>query len=286
MTVTDEKGNVASAPAMPDAHDGPGAQDLPPDAPGKQEPYFPEYRLDTAPTGARGLGLPSIGLVGITAGMAQMSRQGAPPILLFGLPVLFVLLYITMRVMAGRSITSTGGKGITVRTPLRTVHVTWSDVQAVEIHGNPATAGEARAVNRTVSVYYVRDGAARSVGLPHLNNRTHTALDAEVEQLRALWKRLRGPGWQRLPQATARLEKAQRSLGRSAAVLVGLGVGAGVFVLFTVIMLALLIGGYYDNRTDVPFPLSPGFLMPVPAVVCGVVAGVLDARRRARRGQA
>ncbi|WP_255945465.1 hypothetical protein [Streptomyces odontomachi] len=273
MTVTRGEGGMAGAPGAPDV-------------PGKQEPYFPEYRADTAPTGARGLGVPSIGLVGITAGLAQLSRQGAPPIVLFGLPVLLVLLYVALRVMVGRSITSTGSKGITVRTPLRTVQVAWPDVQAVEIHGNPATAGEARAVNRTVSVYYVRDGVARVVVLPHLNNRTHAALDAEVERLRALWTRLRGPGWQQLPQATARLEKAHRTLGRSAAVLVGLGVGAGVFVLFTVIMLALLIGGYYDDRTDVPFLLTPGFLMPVPAVVCGVVAGVLNARRRARRGQA
>ncbi|GHH70808.1 hypothetical protein GCM10018793_05410 [Streptomyces sulfonofaciens] len=238
------------------------------------EERFPEYR---AGSGGLGLGLPGFGLVGIMAGMAELSRSGAPLWLLLGLPLLLVVLLLLVRAAARRSATLTDAEGITVVTALGSRRTAWRDVQAIEIQTVPVAVKGPGSVTETVVIH---DGTGRRSLLPHLDDRAVFALHEEVRELRALWERRRGPGWAPAPGTAERVARARRGIERSRAWIAGTAAGLGGMFLGVALLLVLLFAGALDDLDGAAaVVLSPAVLMAVPAVLCGVAGAVLSGRR-------
>jgi Bacterial PH domain len=237
---------------------------------------FPEYR---APSGwMGGLAVPTMGLVGITAGLAQLSRSGAPLWLLLGLPVFLILLFVLMGVSARRLATTTGPAGITVKRPFGVRSTAWPDIQAIEIHSDPSAAVDSGVIAEHV-VLYDRDG--RRMMLPHLNSKTVPTLRQDVERLRALWEQLRGEAWVALPAVTEKIAATQRRTNRARGILVGMVVGAGVLMVGLVVFLVLVLTGALGDTGESTLPVTA-----VVLAVMGTVAGVVFGRRQARRAEA
>ncbi|MFD9862987.1 hypothetical protein [Streptomyces alboflavus] len=249
------------------------------EAPG-EGPRYPEYRAEP---GAPGLGVSGLGLVGITAGLAQLARSGAPLWVLLGLPALLVVLYALMRVAFRRSATLTGPEGVEALGPFGGRFVAWRDVQAIEVEGNPTATVDAGVVREFVYLY---DHQGHRILLPHLNSRNLFAFHEDVRELRDLWELRRGADWRARPEAAARIARARRSADRSTAWLRGVAAGLAAMVVTAVAFFALLLGGALDDL-DGPAAalLSPVMIMVVPGVVCAAVVAVAEVvRRRGGRG--
>ncbi|MFB7494494.1 hypothetical protein ACFC09_07265 [Streptomyces sp. NPDC056161] len=239
-----------------------------------EDAHFPEYRAPSGCVG--GLALPSTGLVGITAGLAQLSRNGAPLWVLLGLPVFLVLLFLLMRIGAGRLATLTGPDGITAKRPFGARRTAWRDIQAIEIHSDPSAVVDSSVIAEYV-VLYDRDG--RRVLLPHLNSRTVATLREDVAKLRALWERLRGADWVASPGVAEKITATRRRTDRQRGVVVGVVVCSGVVMVGLVLFLVLVLTGALDDAGENALGLTVlGF------AVVGVAAGAVLGRRLARRG--
>ncbi|MFF1921205.1 hypothetical protein ACFVW8_11610 [Streptomyces sp. NPDC058221] len=213
--------------------------------------------------------------------MAQIARNGAPPLVLLGLPVLLVVLYVLMRVAARRSATITGPEHVLVRVPFRTRRTTWRDIQAIEIHSNPAAVGDSNVMAEYAVLY---DCHGRQTSLPHLNSRAQLALHDEVRDLRALWERLRGDDWVALPEVAAKVVKVRRTTDRARAWTVASLAAGGAMVGTVVLFLVLVLSGALDDL-DGPMTvlLSPGMIFVVPVVVYAAVLVSYSRRRRRER---
>jgi hypothetical protein len=240
----------------------------------EKDTHFPEYRAPSGFTG--GLAMPSVGLVGITAGLAQLSRSGAPLWLLLALPVFLVLLFLLMVTASRRLATFTGPAGITVKRPFGVRGTAWPDIQAIEIHSDPSAAVDSGVIAEYV-VLYDRDG--RRVLLPHLNSKTVPTLRDDVARLRALWERLRGEDWVALPAVAEKIAATRRSTNRQRGVVVGVAVWAGVVLFGLVLFLVLLLTGALGDTGGSTLAWSAAVFAAL-----GVVVGVVVGRRMARRG--
>lgn len=235
--------------------------------------HFPEYR---APAGCMGgLAVPTLGLAGIMAGMAQFAREGAPLWLLLGMPVLLILLFLLMRIAAGRAATLTGPDGITARSAFGTRRMAWPDIQAIEIQSNPSAIADGGVIAEYVVLY---DSGGRRVLLPHLNSKVVLALHEDVASLRALWERRRGADWASLPEIEQRIARARRSTNRQRGIIAGIAVWAGVTVVGLVLFLVLLLAGALGSGGGATFTLAA-----VAFAVTGAVVGAVVGRAVARR---
>ncbi|MFJ9818559.1 hypothetical protein ACIRU3_25530 [Streptomyces sp. NPDC101151] len=240
-----------------------------------EDVHFPEYR---APEGCMGgLAVPSLGLVGIMGGLAQLSRGGAPLWLLLGLPAVLLLLFLLMRIAAGRIATLTGPDGITVKRPFGARSTAWPDIQAIEVQSDPSAVVDTGVIAEHV-VLYDRDG--RQMLLPHINSKTVFALNEDVVELRALWERLRGKDWVALPEVVEKMARTRRRMNGQRAVLAGVAAWGGVMVVGLVLFLVLLLTGALDGIEE-----STPALGAVALAVVGVVVGVMFGRRVARKGE-
>ncbi|MFD5702826.1 PH domain-containing protein [Streptomyces lasiicapitis] len=182
---------------------------------------YPECR---AGAGVRGLGLSGVGVVGVAAGVAQLAWVGVSVWVVLGVSVLFVVLYVLMRLAFRRSATVTGDEGIVVRGVFGGRVVAWRDVQAIEVEAGSAAVGDGGVVPEFVCLY---DRHGRRVLLPHLNSRHLFALHEDVRELRALWELRRGAEWEELPAVAAWIARARRSRDRHSDWMRGVLAGMG-----------------------------------------------------------
>ncbi|MFJ6569827.1 hypothetical protein ACIQNU_20625 [Streptomyces sp. NPDC091292] len=232
--------------------------------PDHPNPHFPEYRAQAG--SPMGLGAPGIGLVGITFGLAQLARNGAPLWVLLGLPVVLAVLLGGLWLAAKRTATLTGPKNIVVQGPLAHRVTAWQDVQAIEVVSNAAGVADAKAVREYVVVY---DRTGRATMLPHLNDKTVFSVEEEVRQLRELWERLRGDDWAPLPEVAAKVARAHRRSDRARAWIVSVMVAGGSAVLTGLLIVALVLSGALDDVDGVLGDvLSPMLILVVPLLVC------------------
>lgn len=222
-----------------------------------------------------------LGTVGIFAGMAQIARNGAPLPVLLGLPVLLVVLYVLLRGAVKRSATVTGPEHVLVRVPFRTRITAWRDIQAIEIHANPAAVGDSNVMAEYAVLY---DCHGRQMALPHLNSRVVLALHEEVRDLRTLWERLRGDDWVPLPEVAAKIVKVRRTTDRARAWTVASLAAMGAMVATAVLFVVLVLTGALDDlEGPMAVLLSPGMVVVVPVVVCAAVLVSYSRRRRRER---
>ncbi|SHN22640.1 PH domain-containing protein [Streptomyces yunnanensis] len=240
-----------------------------------EDVHFPEYR---APAGCLGgLALPSVGLTGILAGLAQISRNGAPLWLLLALPAFLILVFLLLRIASGRVATFTGPDGITVRRPFGERRTVWPDIQAIEIHSNPSAVADSGMIAEFV-VLYDRDG--RRLLLPHLNSKTVFGLHEDVARLRELWEHLRGTDWVALPEVAEKIARTRRGMRRQRGLVVGVAVGGGVAMVGLVLFLVLVLTGALDGVGVDALPL-----VAVGFVAVGGAVGAVLGQRSARRGE-
>ncbi|MEK2477051.1 PH domain-containing protein [Streptomyces noursei] len=237
--------------------------------------HFPEYR---APAGCLGgLALPSVGLTGILAGLAQTSRNGAPLWLLLALPAFLILVFLLLRIASGRVATFTGPDGITVRRPFGERRTAWPDIQAIEIHSNPSAVADSGVIAEFVVLH---DRGGRRLLLPHLNSTTVFGLHEDVARLRVRWEHLRGTDWVALPEAAEKIARTRRGMRRQRGLVVGVAVGGGVAMVGLVLFLVLVLTGALDGVGADALPL-----VAVGFVAVGGAVGAVLGHRSARRGE-
>lgn len=103
-------------------------------------------------------------------------------------------------VLAFRSATMTDAAKITVQGLLRRRSVAWPDVRDICSEMNIGAYASRRAPKQIAVLYHL---SGRRIPLPNINDKNlaelHTSLDRELEAIREIWARQRGPQW--VPQA-------------------------------------------------------------------------------------
>ncbi|MGW4843230.1 hypothetical protein [Nocardia brasiliensis] len=202
------------------------------------EPIHREYRA-----GSVGYALPSLALVGFAAGLAQLSRTGAPLVVLLGAVVLIGAVIAVAYLAHGRSATIIDRGRLTIRSLWQTRALAWPDIQLIEIEANVAAVGQS-GVAREIAVVY--DRAGRKYVLPHLDSRSEPLLYVEVNRIRLVWEQFRGVDWTPLPEVTAAADRSRRAGDRATALLIALFAAMGTWIFGLVIMLIVILTGAFE----------------------------------------
>jgi Bacterial PH domain len=182
----------------------------------------------------------------------------------------FALLIWRVRTVA----TTTTPDGVVARGLMRTRRFSWSEIQDVRVEVHPGTGP------MYVVVLYDRSG--RDTILPNINERDLAArrlsLDAEVDALRAEWRRRRGPDWALLPDVRRRIER-RANAGMNPWIL---GTVAASTTLLPILVLALIVFplGIADDRPPWSIVFSLWFGMACYLLTLVAVSGMVILRRR------
>ncbi|AFU03006.1 hypothetical protein [Nocardia brasiliensis] len=232
------------------------------------EPIHREYRA-----GSVGYALPGLALVGFAAGLAQLSRTGAPLVVLLGAVVLIGAVITVAYLAHRRSATITDRGQLTIRSLWQTRVLAWPDIQLIEIEANVAAVGQAD-VAREIAVVY--DHAGRKYVLPHLDSRSEPLLHAEVDRIRLVWAQFRGADWTLLPEVTVQAARSRRAGDRATALLIALFAALATWICGLVLILIVILTGAFE----LSFGLGAGLTGIGTAVVFAATFSVCLKRRR------